>query len=100
MNINIPTPEKMHKYPWATTSVSLFAVCVLLIIFLLKKPDNCESEEWKEAYNSERTKNDVLTTALLIKNGVIFKQEQDKRELDSTIRQKIGERAKKIIGDK
>jgi len=64
--------------------------------------ENCEKEkiEWKSAFDQERTKNDVLTTALLVKNGIILKQEQEKKDFDSTLRKKVGQKAIQIIKEK
>ena len=99
--IKIPSPEKMQKYPWATTVVSLFAVCVLLLYFILKKPneDGCEDEkkQLRIELTQARADKDALTTALLVKNGIILQQAQDKKELDSTIRTTVGTKAKKIL---
>lgn len=79
MTIKIPTPEKMQKYPWATTTVSLFAVCVFLLYLLVNRP-KCDND-WKKAYQEEREKNDKLTTSLLVTNRVI---ERIKSTKDST----------------
>lgn len=59
---------------------------------------NCEAEkvELRKELALERSKNDQLITALLIKNGIIFQQEQDKKDLDSTIRNTLGPKVKKL----
>ena len=63
---------------------------------------NCQTEkaELRKELNQARADKDALTTALLIKNGIIFKQEQDKRELDSALRDGPGKKAKQIIKEK
>lgn len=96
MNVKIPTAEKMQKYPWGVTVVSLFACVVLLLYTVLKKGD---CEECEKRYEAERSKNDVLTTALLIKNGIILKQEIKAKEKDSTINEKLN-KSKNIVKDK
>jgi hypothetical protein len=60
---------------------------------------NCESEkiELRKELTQARADKDALTTALLIKNGIIFKQEQDKKELDSALRDGPGKKAKRIV---
>ena len=97
MTIKVPTPEKMQKYPWGVTVVTLIAMVVMLLYTVLKKSD---CEECEKRYQAERSKNDILTTALLIKNGIIFKQASEAKEKDSTIYKKLGDKAKKIVGDK
>jgi|GEM_PF-4255112 len=95
--IKIPTPEKMQKYPWGVTVVTLIAMVVMLLYTVLKK-DDCQ--ECEQRYQAERSKNDILTTALLIKNGIIFKQATEAKEKDSTLREKLEDRSKNIIKDK
>lgn len=60
--------------------------------------NNCKEEniylrnELRQA-NSDK---DQLYTALLIKNGIILQQEQEKKNLDSTIRNTLGPKVKKL----
>lgn len=63
---------------------------------------NCEAEkvELRRELVQVRAEKDQLTTALLIKNGIIYQQEQDKKELDSTIRNTLGPKLKRIIKEK
>lgn len=72
MNVRIPTPEKMQKYPWGATVGILFSVCLVLVGIIVKRPA-CDSDDWKKAYQAEREKNDKLTTSLLVTTGVIEK---------------------------
>ena len=60
---------------------------------------NCESEkrQLRAELTQARAEKDQLTTALLIKNGIIYKQEQEKMEIDSALREGPGKKAKKII---
>jgi len=60
---------------------------------------NCEAEkkQLRIELTQARADKDALTTALLVKNGIILQQAQDKKELDSTIRNKVGQKAKKIL---
>ncbi len=92
MTIKIPSPEKMQKYPWATTAVSLFAVCALLLGVILKKPDGCEADKilLREENALLRTQKDDLVQALLVKNGII---DEIKKSTDSLVREKIGTEA-------
>ena len=94
MNVKIPTPEKMQKYPWGVTVVSLFAVVVMLLYIVLKKND---CEECERRWRDERAKNDALNTALLIKNGIIYKQATEAKEKDSSLRDKLEVKSKKVI---
>lgn len=63
---------------------------------------NCEAEktELRKELTQARADKDALTTALLIKNGIILQQAQDKKELDSTIRTTVGQKAKSIVKEK
>ena len=60
---------------------------------------NCEAEktELRRELTQSRADKDALTTALLIKNGIILQQAQEQANLDSTIRTKVGQKAKKIV---
>ncbi len=91
--IKIPTPEKMQKYPWGVTVVTLIAMVVMLLYTVLKKSD---CEECESRYQAERSKNDILTTALLIKNGIILQQEVKANKKDSTINEKLN-KSKDIV---
>lgn len=93
MNVKIPTAEKMQKYPWGVTVVSLFAVVVLLLYTVLKKSD---CEDCERRYETERSKNDILTNALLIKNGIIFKQAVEAEKKDSITTKKLN-KSKDIV---
>lgn len=93
MNVKIPTAEKMQKYPWGVTVVSLFAVVVLLLYTVLKKSD---CEDCERRYETERSKNDILTNALLIKNGIIFKQAIEAEKKDSITTKKLN-KSKDIV---
>lgn len=63
---------------------------------------NCEAEkiELRKELTQARAEKDQLTTALLIKNGIIFKQEQDIKDLDTTLRKTVGTKAKQIVKEK
>ncbi|WP_432712590.1 hypothetical protein [Pedobacter sp.] len=63
---------------------------------------NCEAEkvELRKENAQYKADKDALTTALLIKNGIILQQAQDQKELDSTIRTKVGQKATKIVKEK
>jgi len=63
---------------------------------------NCEAEkvQLRKDLNQVRADKDALTTALLVKNGIILQQAQEQKELDSTIRTKVGQKAKKILKEK
>lgn len=62
---------------------------------------NCEAEkaELRRELNQVRADKDALTTALLIKNGIILQQVQERKELDSAIN-KVGTKAKQILKDR
>ena len=64
--------------------------------------ENCEAEktELRKELTQSRADKDALTTALLVKNGIILQQAQDQKELDSTLRKKVGQKAKIIVKEK
>jgi hypothetical protein len=60
---------------------------------------NCEAEktELRRELSQSRADKDALTTALLIKNGIILQQAQEQKDLDSTANKKLRPKAKQII---
>ena len=90
------TFQQFVKYP-------VYAICFLLITYFIYKEfvesNGCqtENEYLRKELVQVRSEKDQLTTALLIKNGIIFKQAEEAKEKDSTIREKLGVKAKKII---
>jgi hypothetical protein len=86
----------------------IVAVCIMMF-FVTKFGDssdqqneNCESDkaELRKELTQARADKDALTTALLVKNGIILQQAQDQKELDSTIRKTVGQKAKIIVKEK
>lgn len=63
---------------------------------------NCEAEksELRKELNQSRADKDALMIALLIKNGIILQQAKEQMQLDSTLRMKVGAKAKKILKGK
>lgn len=63
---------------------------------------NCEAEkiELRKELNQSRADKDALMIALLIKNGIILQQAKEQMHLDSTLRMKVGAKAKKILKEK
>lgn len=64
--------------------------------------ENCEKKalEWQSAFYQERAEKNDLITSLLVKNGIISKLGQDKKDSDSTIREKAGQKAIQILKEK
>ena len=104
--INKITFSQVTKSP----STYMLMVAVALVMFFVTKFGNssdqvnvnCEAEkaELRRELTQSRAEKDALTTALLVKNGIILQQAQDQAELDSTIRTKVGQKAKKIVKEK
>ena len=102
-DINKITFSQVTKSP----STYMLMVAVAIAMFFVTKFGNssdkvnlnCEAEktELRKELIQARADKDALTTALLVKNGIILQQAQDKAELDSTIRTKVGQKAKKIV---
>jgi hypothetical protein len=61
--------------------------------------ENCEAEktELRKELREVRADNAALVTSLLVKNGIILQQAQEKKEVDSTLRKKVGTKAKEIL---
>ncbi|AMR34124.1 hypothetical protein A0256_23080 [Mucilaginibacter sp. PAMC 26640] len=88
----------------------MLMVAVALVMFFVNKFGNtsdqvnvnCETEktELRKELVQARADKDALTTALLVKNGIILQQAQEQANLDSTIRTKVGQKAKKIVKEK
>jgi len=96
------TFEQILKSP----PVYMMMVAVAIMSFFVHKygvasderNDACDARvERLERDNARiQMEKDVLTTALLVKNGIIQQQEQDKKELDSAL-QKVVPKARKIL---
>lgn len=82
MNVRIPTPEKMQKYPWGATVGVLFSLCLVLVGIIVRRPA-CDAEDWKKAYQEEREKNDKLTTALIVQKYAIEELRSNKDTLNT-----------------
>jgi hypothetical protein len=90
--------------------VYMLMVAVCLLMFFVNKfgnssdqvNENCEAEktELRKELTQARADKDALTTALLVKNGIILQQAQDQKELDSTLRKKVGQKATIIVKEK
>lgn len=100
------TFEQILKSP----PVYMLMVAVSLLSFFVYKYGmstdqvnaNCEAEktELRKELTQARADKDALTTALLVKNGIILQQAQEQKELDSTIRKTVGTKAKEILKEK
>jgi len=91
--------QQFVKYP-------VYGICFLLIIYFVYK-EFVESNAYKTENARLRIENqqykasqDALTNALLISRGINIQQAIEKKVLDSTIREKLGDKAKQIIGGK
>lgn len=93
----------------APTTYMLMVAVALMMYFVTKFGNssdqvnvNCETEkrELRKELTQTRADKDALTTALLVKNGIILQQAQEQANLDSTIRTKVGTKAKKILKEK
>lgn len=77
MATQVPSPERIQKYPWGAITFILFSVCITLVFLLVNRP-TCDSKDWKKAYEDERERNNQLTTSLLVNKGVIEKLKASK----------------------
>jgi hypothetical protein len=105
-DINKITFSQVVKAP---TTYMLMVAVALMMYFVTKFGNssdqvnaNCEAEktELRKELTQARADKDALTTALLVKNGIILQQAQEQANLDSTIRTKVGTKAKKILKEK
>jgi len=69
MNVRIPTPEKMQKYPWGATVAILFSACLVLVGIIVNRPN--DADKWRAAFEVEREKTDRYVTAMIVKNSII-----------------------------
>lgn len=102
----------MPKLPFSLPDVvryPLHAVVYLLLTYFVFKEftrgrecDDLRTEnQYLKGENAQyKADQSALTNALLVSQGINIKQAIEKKELDSTIREKIGEKAKKIISGK
>jgi hypothetical protein len=105
-DVNKITFSQVTKSP----TTYMLMVAVVLVMFFVNKFGNssdqvnvnCEAEkaELRRELTQARADKDALTTALLVKNGIILQQAQEQADLDSTIRTKVGQKAKKIVKEK
>ena len=88
------------KYPWAALLIcSVFGLGVLFKIIINQNNESmktCEIEkrDLRQQVNDKDERLNELTTALLIKNGVI---NEIKKQTDSIVRVKVGDDAVKIL---
>jgi hypothetical protein len=104
--MNIQTPKVTFEQILKSPPVYMLMVAVAMLSFFVYKygvanderNDACDARvERLERENARiQMEKDVLTTSLLIKNGVIQQQAQDKKELDSAL-QDLAPKARNIV---
>jgi hypothetical protein len=90
------------------TYMMIVAVCIMMFFVTQwtgsadDQNENCRADniELRKELTQARADKDALTTALLVKNGIILQQAQDQKELDSTLRKKVGQKATIIVKEK
>ncbi|WP_448104750.1 hypothetical protein [Pedobacter panaciterrae] len=91
--------QQFVKYP-------VYGICFLLIIYFVYKEFvetnayKTENARLRLEVQQYKASQDALTNALLISRGINIQQAIEKKVLDSTIREKLGDKAKQIIGGK
>lgn len=100
---NIPTPNKLGKYqqliakkPIAFTAAVFFVMFAFNYYVIFQKNKDAE-QYWKELYEKERGEKDRLKDQLLMKAGVIERQNTIIKEADSTLREKTSNEAEQIL---
>lgn len=97
------TFEQILKSP----PVYMLMVAVAMLSFFVYKYGmstdqvniNCAAEkaELRKELTQVRAEKDALTTSLLIKNGIILQQAQDKKEIKSALETQLKPKAKEIL---
>jgi hypothetical protein len=97
------TFEQILKSP----PVYMLMVAVAMLSFFVYKyalsteqvNANCEAEktELRKELKQVRADNAAFVTAIMVKNGIILQQAQDKKELDSAIENKLRPKAREIL---
>jgi len=91
--------QQFVKYP-------VYGICFLLIMYFIYKEFvetnayKTENARLRLEVQQYKANQDALTNALLVSRGINIQQAIEKKVLDSTIRQKLGDKAKQIIGGK
>lgn len=88
--------QLITKNPVAFTA-AVFFLMFWVTYFINMRKNNDAEQYWKELYIKEREEKDRLKDDLLIKAGVIEKQNAVIIEADSTLREKTEEQAKTIL---
>ena len=102
---NIPDSKEIgslqkliQKSPAAFTA-AIFFIAFAKMYYLNVQKNNDAEAYWKELYVGERNRNDRLTTELLIKSGVIEKQNEVIIKADSTLKDNVAVKVEKILKD-
>jgi hypothetical protein len=66
----------------------------------INKNWEAENIQLRKELSQSRADKDALFFALLIKNGIILRQAKEQMHLDSTLRMKVGVKAKRILKEK
>lgn len=88
----------IQKSPAAFTA-AIFCIAFATMYYLNVQKNNDAEAYWKELYVCERNRNDRLTTELLIKSGVIEKQNEVIIKADSTLKDNVAVKVEKILKD-
>lgn len=102
---NIPDSKEIgslqkliQKSPAAFTA-AIFCIAFATMYYLNVQKNNDAEAYWKELYVGERNRNDRLTTELLIKSGVIEKQNEVIIKADSTLKDNVAVKVEKILSN-
>ena len=102
---NIPNAKEVgalqkliQKSPAAFTA-AIFCIAFATMYYLNVQKNNDAEKYWKELYIVERNRNDRLTTELLVKSGVIEKQNEVIVKADSTLKDNVVVKVEKILKD-
>jgi len=86
----------IDKKPLAFVA-ALFAILFGGLFFLHLRTKDDSSEYWKELYMQEKASKDLLKDQLLIKAGVIERQNEVIIKADSTLKDNVTEKINKLI---
>lgn len=87
------------KNPLGFVAAIFFLMFGITYFINIRKNDNAE-QNWKELYEGEKKKNEDLTYQLLVKAGVLNKQEKEILETNKKIKEETADAAIEILKSK
>ncbi|WP_407402251.1 hypothetical protein [Chryseobacterium sp.] len=104
--MNLPNSKEVGKFqqliiknPLGFVAAIFFLMFGITYFINIRKNDIAE-QDWKELYEGEKKKNEDLTYQLLVKAGVLNKQEKEILETNKKIKEETADAAIEILKSK